>query len=514
VVGQRYRFRATLNAANTHFATITLGSGGYTSGDYLSVGNTANGTYDITFTATAVNLWLYLAAGLTTGDYLMLDNVSLTEAGDFSIGDEGLADFDLLEIDHLPARPPFFKTRVGYGYNPNIFKFNETTPGATPAQAALIQQTVDLTDGVTAIYFANSAPGTANERDLWHDTDDGLWYKRIGGVWVLQTGFGALGDAILSAAGAQATADGKVTTYYTDSTPGAPSIGDLWIKPSENPKLLRRWSGSTWDIVITTYGTIGTGPTTIAINADSTGVVTDALPLSYVYQLNTNGVAVASGVTWTYKVLTGKVNGFTNASGTKSMTGTGNGTFTLSSLGNDNNSILITATAAGGSTVGTATVTINKVKGAPPVTTGTGGSGSSQTSGFTSFSGTSYVVISNTLTASTGASDTQIDASIGLQIGPSPVSPLGQWNINVKLQRNISGTWTDQGSVISEQAIVADDGDGYGVYAQKAAVSATIHVTGLTANTSYDFRLVAEIVAAGSTNTTRTQFITGSWSVT
>jgi len=54
--------------------------------------------------------------------------------------------------------------------------------------------------------------------------------------------------ALADAADAQATADGKVTTYYQDTEPIAEALGDLWIHTGEGNKLYR-WSGSSWDEV-------------------------------------------------------------------------------------------------------------------------------------------------------------------------------------------------------------------------------------------------------------------------
>lgn len=54
--------------------------------------------------------------------------------------------------------------------------------------------------------------------------------------------------ALADAADAQATADGKVTTYYQDTEPIAEALGDLWIHTGEDNKLYR-WSGSSWEVV-------------------------------------------------------------------------------------------------------------------------------------------------------------------------------------------------------------------------------------------------------------------------
>ena len=54
--------------------------------------------------------------------------------------------------------------------------------------------------------------------------------------------------ALADAADAQATADGKVTTFYQDTEPIAEALGDLWVHTGEDNKLYR-WSGSSWDVV-------------------------------------------------------------------------------------------------------------------------------------------------------------------------------------------------------------------------------------------------------------------------
>lgn len=54
--------------------------------------------------------------------------------------------------------------------------------------------------------------------------------------------------ALADAADAQATADGKVTTFYQDTEPIAEALGDLWVHTGEDNKLYR-WSGSSWEVV-------------------------------------------------------------------------------------------------------------------------------------------------------------------------------------------------------------------------------------------------------------------------
>lgn len=111
------------------------------------------------------------------------------------------------------------------------------------------QNAQDTADGKIDTYYQNSAPSGASEGDLWFDTDDAnKLYTRRSGAWIL-TADTRVAAAITAAAGAQATADGKVTTFYTTSTPTATALGDLWYSSSTN--LLKRWNGSSWVNVAT-----------------------------------------------------------------------------------------------------------------------------------------------------------------------------------------------------------------------------------------------------------------------
>ena len=109
-------------------------------------------------------------------------------------------------------------------------------------------------DGKVTTYYQTGAPsnsaGTLTEGDLWVDTDDGnnlyRWDSDGGtggnGVWVdIQDG--GISQAIQDAAGAQSTADGKITSYYQDNAPtnanGELSEGDLWTDTNDNDATYR-----------------------------------------------------------------------------------------------------------------------------------------------------------------------------------------------------------------------------------------------------------------------------------
>jgi hypothetical protein len=112
--------------------------------------------------------------------------------------------------------------------------------------------------GVSTFYQANAPTATAIG-DIWVDSDDsnklyrwnGLAWEQIrdSGITLAQTqaaqALSAAASAITSAANAQATADGKVTTYFQNDTPTAEAVGDLWSDTNDGNRLYR-WSGSQW----------------------------------------------------------------------------------------------------------------------------------------------------------------------------------------------------------------------------------------------------------------------------
>lgn len=99
-----------------------------------------------------------------------------------------------------------------------------------------------------AIAVGGTVLPTHEYGDLWVDTADGnKLYAWNGTQWVVSQDTQII-DAINAAAGAQATADGKVRTFAQTSPPAglaAEDVGDLWIDTDDTNKLYR-WSGSVW----------------------------------------------------------------------------------------------------------------------------------------------------------------------------------------------------------------------------------------------------------------------------
>ena len=96
------------------------------------------------------------------------------------------------------------------------------------ASAATAQATAD---GKIDSFYQTTPPTTGMAvGDLWFDSNDGYkQYRYNGSSWVSVQDT-LIGDAITAASGAQATADGKVTTFYAAATsiPTSEAIGDLW----------------------------------------------------------------------------------------------------------------------------------------------------------------------------------------------------------------------------------------------------------------------------------------------
>jgi hypothetical protein len=154
------------------------------------------------------------------------------------------------------------------------------------SNAATAQSTAD---GKIESFYQTSAPTAAAVGDLWFDTnDDNKPYRWSGSSWV-SVRDGTIADAITAAAGAQATADGKVTTFYQNDAPTADGVGDLWIDTNDNNKLYR-WSGSAWTNV--QDGQIGT-----AISDAATAQATADGKIVSFYQ-NNAPTAAAVGDIW------------------------------------------------------------------------------------------------------------------------------------------------------------------------------------------------------------------------
>lgn len=148
------------------------------------------------------------------------------------------------------------------------------TRGALPEQLQAIAEarTVadaaqTLADGKIETFYQAEPPATGSAGDLWFDTDDGNKLFRHDGTGWAVAADAAIGTAITAAAGAQASADGKVTTFYVNEPPQAEAVGDLWYSTATGE--LTRWDGAQWRVV----STVGAPPGTPVGDRDAQAVI-------------------------------------------------------------------------------------------------------------------------------------------------------------------------------------------------------------------------------------------------
>jgi hypothetical protein len=109
--------------------------------------------------------------------------------------------------------------------------------------ATAIQDAADAqstADGKIITYAQDSIPTSSDVGDLWIDTNDGnkLYRAEMVGANEIKAGEWVLfRDTAI--ADAQATADGKIVSFYQDSVPTAEGAGDLWFDTNDNNKLYR-----------------------------------------------------------------------------------------------------------------------------------------------------------------------------------------------------------------------------------------------------------------------------------
>ena len=124
---------------------------------------------------------------------------------------------------------------------------NYTTKLSAPlASIATLEET---NDGVVNSFFQTTAPISGHSYgDWWVDTDSSplVAYryedangKSVGSLQWKDNSNSIIGKAYIGAVGAQATADGKIKTFYQNSIPTSDGVGDLWIDTDDNNKTYR-----------------------------------------------------------------------------------------------------------------------------------------------------------------------------------------------------------------------------------------------------------------------------------
>ncbi len=162
-------------------------------------------------------------------------------------------------------------------YRAAIIGADEITPGewevardTDVAQAIADAATAQATaDGKIVTFYQDGIPTSTDIGDLWIDTNDGNKLYRaesigadqiIAGEWI-EIQDDDIAQAIADAGTAQATADGKIVTFFQDAPPTADGVGDIWIDTNDDNKPYR-WSGAAWvsirDVVVLTFDRIHT----------------------------------------------------------------------------------------------------------------------------------------------------------------------------------------------------------------------------------------------------------------
>lgn len=127
---------------------------------------------------------------------------------------------------------------------PSSGKWDKGVADATKALADAADAKATA-DGKVTTFYQDTEPEADGLGDLWVNTFDGKKLHRWDGdAWVLVQDEG-IQAAVQAAQDAQATADGKIVTFYQSSTPTAGGIGDLWVDTG-NSNHLYRWDGTAW----------------------------------------------------------------------------------------------------------------------------------------------------------------------------------------------------------------------------------------------------------------------------
>ena len=148
-----------------------------------------------------------------------------------------------------------------------IYKYIEEPSSAILAEideAVYFASTVS--DGSITAYYADTAPGSASEGDLWFDTDDSnTIYSYQSTVWTLDpTNKVAL--ALSNMDTIEFITDGEIVVYFQAAQPGTGSVGDVWIDIDDgNKSYVYGGSDLGWILV-----TSSDGLTALAALADAT----------------------------------------------------------------------------------------------------------------------------------------------------------------------------------------------------------------------------------------------------
>lgn len=369
---------------------------------------------------------------------------------------------------------------------------------AAEAAAALASDAQATADGKVQSFYQASPPTAEGVGDLWFDTDDGnKQYRWSGSAWVVVQD-AEIGEALTAAAGAQATADGKVTTFVSETTPTAEAVGDLWFKVSTGE--LRRWSGTAWgdalvDLTSEAVPRHEPSDSSVSFTANYQGTLdTGQLPTNIQFKRYRGATDVSTSSTWTIVSQSG-ITGTT-------VTVT-DGVVTIPSGSTIASTAEIVVKSSRDSFDITSRVAVTRLDAAPPNTGGTSGGTTVNDSTFNTVTTTTLAAISDIMTVKTGSAG-QIDFSAPLTIYAAAASPdgtfgaIGQWKY-----RAVGGSFSNAGSQADETTAceVFYDSELDRYFRTPGSISISATVTGLSANTDYEVQLYAARDTAAESKT-------------
>ncbi len=258
---------------------------------------------------------------------------------------------------------------------------------------ALANDAQATADGKVQSFYAASAPTAEGIGDLWFHTADGnKQYRWSGTAWVAVQDT-AIGDALDAAAAADAKADGKVTTFISETTPTAEGDGDLWFKESTGE--LRVWDavGATWGdplVDLTSAAqVVVVPPATFTLYRTAAGAVKpDQLPIDLRPAVTRGGADYRAQNAVSYAVTgTGGLSGKVSVNNTTGSAAKGDVTLANTITGAGTFQLTVTVS---GIVVGTYVTQLITIDDPPPVDNGTSGGTDSSLEAVTS---TSYAVM-------------------------------------------------------------------------------------------------------------------------
>jgi hypothetical protein len=187
------------------------------------------------------------------------------------------------------------------------------------------------------------------------------------------------------------------------------------------------------------------GPFSHTFNYTSTGILdpSNQMPRGFTYRYQTLNGPMTSGVVWQYRIISGGINGFTAGATLRAMSGSGDGTLTVSSLDTNTAEIEVIGTREGQTVTGR--ITLNKDFAAPNNTGGGGGgaaASASQSSNFAfiNWNNTTFFAISNELVVTAATTTLTVNVNLSYWVGD-----YGSMSLEMVAERWNGSSWVSMG---------------------------------------------------------------------